>query len=106
MCSAEVLISPSDLEGATGVGPPERFGEDGVEVVNEGQHALPQIVGGGKTGPLEKTAGQDRESEFDLVEPGAVPRRVDNEDPGRLRIGVEGPVDVGDEVKLRADRPD
>src|ERR1700722_5408273 len=80
MSSAEVMSLLSFLERSPGIGPSERLGEDGVEVVDEREHALTKVVERGEAGPVEEATSQDREPDLDLVEPGAVTRGIDEAD--------------------------
>src|SRR5579859_7233978 len=80
MSSAEVAILMSRLKRPPRVRPAERLGEDGVEVVDEGEYALTKVIERGEAGPLEKAASQDREPDLDLVEPGAVARGIHEAD--------------------------
>jgi hypothetical protein len=56
MCSAEV-VTRSCLERPAGVGPAEGLGEDTVEVLDELEHARPQVLDRGEAGASEKAAG-------------------------------------------------
>ena len=70
----------SGCEGFAGEGPAERFREHTVEVVNEGQQFLAQVVGRGEVAAADHLARDHAEDDFDLVEPGAVFRRLHEAD--------------------------
>src|ERR1700681_1091196 len=84
MCSAEVPIR-SRPKRPTRVGPTEWLREHVVEVVDELRDAGAQVLEGGEAGALEQAPRQDGEPDFDLVQPRAVARRVDEANPvGRV----------------------
>src|SRR5215217_6374902 len=66
-------------EDAALIGPLERLG-GAIVVVDEGQDAGGEVVDGGEGAATEELARQDREPDFDLIEPGAVVRRVVEDD--------------------------
>src|SRR5258706_2076681 len=153
MCAAEISIR-SCSKRPSRVGPAERLGEDIVEVVDELRDACAQVLEGSEARPLEQATRQDGEPDFNLVQPRAVARCVNeanpmsrvlekcaarllrledtglalraefvldaaptghefdercgtvcveligDEDPSRVGIGLDGPVDVGDEVSF------
>src|SRR5436853_1316408 len=159
MCSAEVPIR-SCSKRPTREGPSEWFGEYVVEVLDKRRRAGAQVLEGGEAGALQQTPRQDGEPDFDLVQPRAVARRVDeanpvgrvlqelpasllrfedaglalgaevildtaptsneldercgtvrveligDEDPACVRIGLDGLVDMGDEISFRSGRSD
>lgn len=80
MCMVEVAI-PSCSKRSAGVSPAERLGEDIVEVVDELHRAGTQVVERKEAGSLEQATRQDREPDFDLVHPRAVPRRATSSIP-------------------------
>ena len=84
MCSAEVPIR-SRPKRPPRVGPTKRFGEHIVEVVDKRRRAGAQIFERGEAGAFEQTSRQDREPDFDLVQPRAVARCIDEANPvGRV----------------------
>src|SRR4051794_24637202 len=84
MCTAEVPIR-SCPKWPPRVGPTERFREHVVEVVDELRRAGAQVLERDEAGPLEQAPRQDGEPDFDLVQPRAVARRVDEANPvGRV----------------------
>ncbi len=84
MCSAEISIR-SCSKRPSRVGPAERLGENVVEVVDELQHARAQVFERSEARALEQATRQDGEPDFDLVQPGAVARCVDEANPvGRV----------------------
>src|SRR6266545_5621078 len=159
MSSADVSIRSCPKRPAR-VGPAERLGENIVEVVDELRRAQAQVLERREAGALEQATCQDGEPNFDLVQPRAVARCVDeanpvswvfqkcsarllrledadlalgaelitdtaatgdeldkrcgtvcveligDEDPSGVRIGLDGPVDMGDEINLRPGRSD
>src|SRR5512143_3520382 len=74
----------SDGERLSGEGPPERFGESLVEEGDEGFDPGLEVILGDEAGSAQELSDQDREPDFDLVEPGRMPR-----------CGVEGDAVVG-----------
>lgn len=57
-----------------------------IGVGNEGQNALAQVCDGKPTGTCQHAAHQNAEPDFNLVQPGAVPGRVDEANAmGRVR---------------------
>src|SRR5258706_6681967 len=84
MCSAEVPIR-SCSKRPTRVGPAEGFGEHVVEVIDKRRRAGAQVVERGEAGAVQQTPRQDGETDFGLVQPRAVVRRVDEANPvGRV----------------------
>src|SRR4051812_23897974 len=76
---------PKSVDGSGGeccalVGPFERPG-GAIVVVDEGQHLGGEVVDRGEGASAEELAGEDREPDLDLVEPGAVVRGVVEDDP-------------------------
>src|SRR3954468_3442643 len=63
------------LEWSAVVGPFERSG-GGVVVGDEGDELGDEVGAGDEVAVLEQAAGQDREEQFDLVQPGGVRRGV------------------------------
>src|SRR5688572_17751325 len=61
------------------VGPFEGSG-GAIVVVDEGQDPGREVVDGGEGAATEELAGEDREPDFDLVEPGAMVGRVVEDD--------------------------
>jgi hypothetical protein len=55
------------------VGPLEWFGHSTVVVLNELQHLVLKSLDGGKRCTREQLARQDAQPDLDLVQPGAVP---------------------------------
>src|SRR5579859_851631 len=80
MSSAEISIR-SCSKRPSRVGPAERLGEDIVEVVDELCDARAQVFERSETGSLEQATRQDGEPDFDLVQPRAVARCVDEANP-------------------------
>src|SRR5215203_5109987 len=70
------------------VRPPEGPG-CAVVVVDEGEDAVGEVVDRGEGAASEELAGEDREPDLDLVEPGAVVRGV-VEDDAVGRVAEEG----------------
>jgi hypothetical protein len=83
-------VSGSQLGGqvAAGARPLEGLGVP-IEVVDEGQDALPQFGGRGEAGPLEQPPHQDAEPNLDLIEPGGMLGQVD-ELNAMARVTQEG----------------
>src|SRR5687767_3920919 len=73
----------SRLKRSTGEGPTERFGEHVVEVLDECERAVSKILDRCKAGTLEKTTRENRKPKLHLIEPRAVPRRVNATNPVR-----------------------
>lgn len=71
------------LQGPAGVGPLERLGQDVVEVADERNKAVAEFIERREAASLEKPPGQNRKPDLHLIEPGAVPRRVDEANPMR-----------------------
>jgi hypothetical protein len=80
MCSAEIAIR-SCSKRPSRVGPAERLGEDIVEVVDELRDACAQVLERNEARALEQAARQDGEPDFNLVQPRAVARCVDEANP-------------------------
>ena len=82
MSPAEVSIrvGKSYLERSAGIGPAKRLAEYPVEIVNEIEHAGSQIFERRKASALEQSSGENGKPDLDLVEPRAMPRRVDEAD--------------------------
>ncbi len=57
----------SRLQRAPRVGPLEGLGENGVEVVDEGEHLLPQVVERTEVAAAQQSTRQDAEPGFDLI---------------------------------------
>src|SRR6266498_891924 len=80
MSSADVSIRSCPKRPAR-VGPAERLGENIVEVVDELRRAQAQVLERREAGALEQATCQDGEPNFDLVQPRAVARCVDEANP-------------------------
>ena len=80
LAEVSIRVGKSYLEGSAGIGPAKRLTEDPVEIVNEIEHAGSQILERRKASALEQSSGENGKPDLDLVEPGTMPRRVDEAD--------------------------
>ena len=76
----EDVDSVLGLKWLAGVGPSERLGQNGVEIIDEVDQPLLQGLQGNERAALQGAAREDTEPDLDLVEPGRMPRRVDEAD--------------------------
>src|SRR5699024_981136 len=70
----------SCIQRPPGEGPFERFGEHRVEVIDEASDSIAQVFNAGEARSFQQSSRQNAEPNFDLIEPGAMPRRVDETD--------------------------
>src|ERR1051325_9394781 len=63
------------------IGPLEGSGLGAIVVRDEGERLGGEVLDGGEGAAAEELAGEDRQPDLDLVEPGAVVGRVVEDDP-------------------------
>src|SRR5918911_5479743 len=68
------------------IGPLERLGHSGIEVLDEVDQRLMQLLDGIETGAFEQAPNQDAKPNLNLIEPGGMLGGIDQADP-MARIG-------------------
>ena len=81
MAAAKETILSRGPQWLARIGPSKGLGEDGVEVLDEVDQPAFERFKRFEGRPPERTAGQDAEPDLDLVQPGRVPRGVDEANP-------------------------
>jgi hypothetical protein len=84
----------SGLDEFAGEFPIERVGLETIPVTNEGQHLGAQIRDALERAVAQQTALQDREPDLDLVDPGGVQGRVDEDETTAMMAAELGPAAI------------